>query len=260
MKINPLFRFALLAPLAFVAATVGLVLLAASWPGDLTQAVERLFSPTIRSSIWLSLWTSILSTSLALLVGVPAAYAFARDKIPGRAGLRLLLDLPLVLPPIVTGLGLLILAGFWPGFATESAGRHFGPLMVIIAQMTLAIPLAVRLLIDTFERIPTRVETMSRTLGLSAAHTFVRVSLPLARNGIVCSALLVWTRALSIFAPILIFAGAIEQRNDVLPIAILRDAGGGDLEGAKVMALLLVFVAIIVLLAIRRLGGRLLVG
>ncbi|MFN8547649.1 MAG: ABC transporter permease [Candidatus Eisenbacteria bacterium] len=265
-RANLLFRISLLLCLGALSLFVGLFLLAALVYCGPTRMAELLSRPEARASIWLSLWTSALSTLLALLFGIPSAYALTRHRVPFGAALDILLDLPIVLPPLVAGFSLLLLYAFLGkliGSRTlESLGLdlRFSRPGIVLAQFTIAAPLAVRVMRAAFQEVPVRLEFMARSLGSGEAEAFRRVSLPMARNGILAGTILVWARSIAEFGPILIFAGAVRGKTDVLPISIFLSFSNGEIENGVALSALLVVIGVVALAVIRRLGGKLVVG
>lgn len=266
VKANRAFRLLLRASLGVLALFVALFLLANfvyAGPGRLWALLAR---PETLQSLWLSVWTSSVATALALALGVPAAYTLARHRIRGGAFLDILLDLPIVLPPLVAGFSLLLLYALIERvFGREAVtgspvDLRFSRAGIVLAQFTIAAPMAVRVLRAAFADVPRRAELMARSLGASEAGAFARVSLPLARNGILAGTILVWARSVAEFGPILVFAGAVRGKTDVLPIGIFLAFSNGEIEGGVALSVLLVLLGALALLAIRRFGGRLVVG
>ncbi|HMB68421.1 MAG TPA: ABC transporter permease [bacterium] len=259
------FRAAFWSALVLLAAFVALFLSAGFLYAGPGRLLEILLRPEARASILLSLGTSTVATALALAFGVPAAYALTRWRVPGRAVLDVLLDLPIVLPPLVAGFSLLLLYAVIermvsPGITGSALDLRFSKEGIVLAQFTIAAPLAVRILRATFSDVPVRLETMARSLGTGEAGTFARVSLPLARHGILAGTILVWARSVAEFGPILVFAGAVRGKTDVLPIAIFLAFSNGEIENGVALSVLLILLGAVALAAMRRLGGRLVVG
>ncbi|MEZ5066233.1 MAG: ABC transporter permease subunit [bacterium] len=259
------FRVAFLLALTTLAAFVALFLGAGflySGPGRMLELLAR---PAARESVLLSLGTSGVATALAMAAAIPAAYALTRWRIPLRGAIDVLLDLPIVLPPLVAGFSLLILysvieRAFGPGLRGGPLDLRFTREGIVLAQFAIAAPLAVRVLRASFAEVPVRLETMSRSLGRSEASTFFGVTLPLARNGILAGTILVWARSVAEFGPILVFAGAVRGKTDVVPIAIFLAFSNGEIENGVALSLLLIGLGVVALAGIRRLGGRLVIG
>jgi molybdate transport system permease protein len=173
----------------------------------------------------------------------------------------MLLDLPIVLPPLVAGFCLLLLytvlertlAGDITGSPFDLRFTRQG---IILAQFTIAAPLAVRILRAAFSEVPQRLETMSRSLGAGEAVTFARVSVPMSRNGIIAGIIMVWARSIAEFGPILVFCGAVRDKTDVLPIAIFLAFSNGELENGVALSALLILLGGLAIAGIRRIGGE----
>lgn len=260
------------------------------------QNVELLsvfHSPEIRYAAQLSLFTSIATTLLSLIVAVPIGYLLSRFRPPenrllggavtfGKAVFDALLDIPIVLPPLVIGLSLLILFnqtdggvaaqaaftnvmnaignwwdghfGQWIAFPNGFRGITFAIPGVILAQFLVAAAFAVRTLRTAFDEISPRKEQVALTLGCTRAQAFRMVVLPEARRGLLAAATLTWARAMGEFGPILVFGGATRNKTEVLPTTVFLELSVGNLEAAVSVSLLMVGMAMVVLVAVRLLG------
>jgi molybdate transport system permease protein len=168
-----------------------------------------------------------------------------------------LFDIPIVLPPMVTGLCLLIL------FQTPAArfieqGMRFTYQVsgVILAQFVIAAAFAIRIMRQTFDHLPERPEDVARTLGCSRFQAFRLITLPMARRGMAAAFSVAWARSLGEFGPILVFAGATRMKTEVLPTTVWLELSVGNLEAAVAVSLLLVLLAVLVLLVLRWTGER----
>ena len=229
------------------------------------EAKAMMNNEDIQHSIRLTLITCTVSTLLSLLVAVPAGYLMSRYAFPGKTLVDAILDIPIVLPPLVVGLSLLILFNQMPpaflgvGTFEEIIRRVFGPNAgvtfnvpaVILAQFAVSCAFAVRTMRNTFDQISPRTEQVARTLGCSRARAFFSVVIPESWRGISTAGTLAWTRAMGEFGPILVFAGTIRGRTEVLSSTVFLEISIGNLEGAVVVSLLMVGIAIIVLVAVR---------
>jgi ABC-type sulfate transport system permease component len=161
-----------------------------------------------------SLWTSIVSATLSTLMmgtfGVPLGYILARFAFPGRGIVSLALYLPLVFPPVVSGIVLLLLYGpYGPiGGILTNMGLEVDNTVagVVIAQVFVAIPFVVVASRSAFESIDPKLEQVAATLGHERWSLFWRVSLPLARNGIIAGLVLGWLRAMGEFGATVVLA------------------------------------------------------
>ncbi|HYH68598.1 MAG TPA: ABC transporter permease [Urbifossiella sp.] len=228
--------------------------LAYTSPGAVGRALA---SPEVRAAVWLTLLSCSASAVLSLWVGVPLGYLLARTRFPGKAVVDLLVDVPIVLPPLVVGLSLLILFQTPPGLALQ---QHltvtYAVPAVVLAQFTVAAAFAVRTMRVTFEQISPRTEDVAMTLGCSRGRAFWLVTLPEARRGVLAAGTLAWARSLGEFGPILVFAGATRMRTEVLSTTVFLELSVGDLEAALAVSVLMIAVAVAVLVLTRALGLR----
>jgi molybdate transport system permease protein len=217
---------------------------------------EALGSEEIRYAIKLSLLSCSLTTILALWAAVPLGYLMSRYQFRGKALLDAVLDVPIVLPPLVIGLGLLILFQTVVGqFIEENLLEvTFAVPSVVLAQFTVATAFAVRTMRVTFDQINPRQEQVALTLGCSRGQAFWRVVLPEARHGLVTAATLAWARSLGEFGPILVFSGATRMRTEVLPTTVFLELSIGNLKAAVAVSLLMVAAAVVVLIIVRVYG------
>lgn len=225
-----------------------------STPGDLLAALQ---SREIQHSIFLSLLTCSLTALLSLIVAVPIGYLLARRKFFGKALMESILDIPIVLPPMVIGLCLLILFQTRLGGAVDAVIPFtytvFG---VVLAQFVIGAAFAIRTMRSTFDQLSCRPEDVAMTLGCSRGGAMWRVTLPAAGKGMVAAASVAWARSLGEFGPVLVFAGATRMRTEVLPTTVWLELSVGNLEGAIGVSLLMVFFAMVVLVAMRLMGER----
>jgi molybdate transport system permease protein len=236
-------------------------LLAYTNPGSFRAALGN---PYIRYSIRLSLVSCTITALLSLWIAVPTGYLFSRHRFPGKTLLDTLLDVPIVLPPLVVGLGLLILFTTPTGQTLDALcmrffGSHvtFAVPAVLLAQFTVACAFAVRTMRATFDEIPARYEQVALTLGCTQSQAFWRVVIPQARGGMLVAACIAWARALGEFGPILVFAGATRGHTEVLSTSVFLELSIGNIEAAASVSMLMVGSAIIILALVRICGARL---
>jgi molybdate transport system permease protein len=217
---------------------------------------DALASEEIRYAIRLSLLSCSLTTLLALWAAVPLGYLMSRYEFRGKALLDAVLDIPIVLPPLVIGLGLLILFQTALGqlFEENVLQVTFAVPSVVLAQFTVATAFAVRTMRVTFDQISPRQEQVALTLGCSRGQAFWRVVLPEARRGLVTAGTLAWARSLGEFGPILVFSGATRMRTEVLPTTVFLELSIGNLKAAVAVSLLMVAAAVVVLVIVRVYG------
>lgn len=180
------------------------------------------------------------ATALVLVPGVAAAYFLARYRGPLRGALDTLLSLPLVLPPTAVGLALLELLarrrplGAW--LAAHGIEVVFTWKAVVLATAVMSFPLLVRSARTAFEDVDPRLVGLARTLGSGPLAAFFRVTLPLARRGVLAGVVLAFSRALGEFGATILVAGNIPGRTQTLALAIFQQVQAGRDEAAVRLA------------------------
>jgi molybdate transport system permease protein len=189
---------------------------------------------------------ALAATLLMLVPGVAVAWLLARRRFPGKAVVETLVSLPLVMPPVATGLLLLWLFGRRGpiGGLLDRAGIDvvFTPAAVVIAMAIMGLPLLVRTARAGFEQVTRRYEQIAETLGAGPWRVFTTVTLPLASRNILAGALLGFTRALGEFGATIVVAGSIPGRTRTLAVGIYSFTETGQDEQAG--ALLLISIAL----------------
>ena len=213
------------------------------------------------SALVLSLRVAVLATVVNALVGVPLAYLLARRRFTGRALLDLLVTLPLVLPPTVTGYYLIVLLGRrgWLGaplYAATGWTIAFTWYAAVVAATVMALPLLVRTARAAIESVDRDLEQAAYTLGRSEWRTALEVTLPLARNGILAGLVLAFARALGEFGATLMLAGNIPGKTATVPLAIYTAVQTGEQSTVLVLVAILTALSCVVLVAAGRLGAR----
>jgi molybdate transport system permease protein len=178
--------------------------------------------------IWLTFGVAVLSTALILPLGVALAWLLARPGWRGKSLVETLVALPLVMPPVATGLILLKLLGrrgaigYW---LEQRLGIEivFTWRAVVIAMGVMSFPLLVRTARVAFQEINPRLEQIARTLGAGEMRVFFTVSLPLAGRGIVAGTLLAFARALGEFGATIMVAGNIPGRTSTIALSIYEN-------------------------------------
>ncbi|MGH2920217.1 MAG: ABC transporter permease [Solirubrobacteraceae bacterium] len=224
-------------------------------PGELISSLD---DPGVLDALWLSLRTTLAALAIIVVVGTPAAYLLATRRFKGRELVITLVELPLVLPPAVAGVGLL--ATFGPagliGGAIEDAGIRivFETVAVVIALTFVAAPFFLRSAQAAFASVDRTWLEASRTLGSSEARTFLRVAIPAAAPGLLAGLALAWGRALGEFGATLIFAGSFRGRTQTAPLAIYERLGT-DFTAALALSAVLVAASAALLLSVKLLSG-----
>jgi molybdate transport system permease protein len=211
----------------------------------------------------LSLLCSGVAVAVIVVVGTPAAYLLATRRFRGRAAVVTLIELPLVLPPAVAGIGLLAALGPQGilGGLLEDAGLRLvlTTAGVIVALTFVAAPFYLRQAQAAFEALDQSWLDASRTLGASEARTFLRIAVPGAGPGIAAGLALAWGRALGEFGATLMFAGSFRGITQTVPLAIY-DRFARDFDGALALSAVLVVVSAALLGSVKLLGGSAALG
>ncbi|WP_319507938.1 ABC transporter permease [uncultured Methanolobus sp.] len=225
---------------------------------DPVSLITNVLSHEIGFAIRLSLITSVISTLICILVSIPVSYAFSRYDFPGKTFITTILDMPMALPPIVAGLGLLLI------FGTSTAGQYlttvglkfvFTPLGIVMAQFTVNISLMLRIIRSTFDGINPRYEYVAQTLGCTPFQAFMKTTLPLAKNGILAGSVITWSRGMGEFGAVLMLAGATRMKTETLPIALYLNMSSGELDLAIAAATILICISGITLYLFELKGG-----
>ncbi|HKY25639.1 MAG TPA: ABC transporter permease [Gaiella sp.] len=236
--------------LAFLLVPIAAIFLRVP-PGELLDALG---SPVARDALRVTLATTLAAQAAILLFGTPAAYLLATRRFRGRALVITLVELPLVLPPAVAGIGLLaafgrfgLLGDTLSAFGIEVA---FTRLAVVLAIVFVAGPFFLRTAIAAFEAVDETLVDASRTLGAGPARTFARVALPLATGGLGAGAALAFARGLGEFGATIMFAGSLQGVTQTLSLAVYEQFDV-DFDTALAIGAELVAASAVLLLAVK---------
>ena len=183
--------------------------------------------------VWFTAWVSALSTIVILPFGLAAAWLLARHQWRGKSIVETLIALPLVMPPVATGLILLKLLGRRGpigGFLHDQLGLDivFTWKAVLISLGVMSFPLLVRSARVAFEEVNPRLEQIARTLGAGEWRVFLTITAPLAARGIAAGMILSFARALGEFGATIMVAGNIPGQTSTLSLAIFQSVQLGD--------------------------------
>lgn len=225
-------------------------------PGELAGSLD---DPGALDALRLSLETTSIAVAVIVLVGTPAAWLLATRRFRGKALVITLVELPLVMPPAVAGIGLLAALGPHGllGGVVEDAGAElvFATAGVVVALIFVASPFYVRGAQAAFAAVDQTLLDAARTLGAGEARTFARVGVPAAFRGLVTGAALAWGRALGEFGATLLFAGSLRGVTQTAPLAIF-ERFGTDFTGALALSAVLVALAAFILLGVKLVSDR----
>ncbi|HAS09825.1 ABC transporter permease [Acidimicrobiia bacterium EGI L10123] len=236
---------------AFIVLPLVALLQRTPW-GDLGRLLG---DPVVTDALRLSLVSALVATVLSLLVGVPLAWVLARTDFPGRAVVRALVTLPMVLPPVVGGAALLFAFGR-RGLLGEPIYDGTGFLLpfslwgVIAANTFVAMPFLVITVEAGLRSADERYEDAAATLGASRWTIFRRITVPNAMPAVLAGAVLCWARALGEFGATVTFAGNLQGRTQTMPLAVFL-ALESDRDAAIALSLVLIAVSLAVLIPLR---------
>jgi molybdate transport system permease protein len=243
-----------------VPAAIGVVFLVLPLVGLVIRApwsdlLPSLAEPEVGQALRLSLLSATLATLVSVVLGVPIAWVLARSRTRGRAVLRALVTVPLVLPPVVGGVALFLvlgrqgIIGRWL-YEEFDVTIPFTTAAVVIAETFVAMPFLVISVEGALRAADARFEDVAATLGADRWTTFRRVTLPLVAPGVAAGAVLCWARALGEFGATITFAGNFPGTTQTMPLAVYL-ALQRDPDAAIVLSLVLLVVSLATLLLLR---------
>jgi len=246
--------------IAVVAAAAGagifvLPLIGLLWRALGSDVWQALTAPAVRTALWLSLVCSVSATCGSVVFGLPLAWVQARADFPGRALLRGLTMLPIVLPPVVGGVALLFAFGR-RGLLGPWLDHYLGVRLpfttagAVLAETFVAMPFFILTVEGALRSIDHRLEDAARTLGAGRWTVFGRVTLPLIRPSLQAGAVLCWARALGEFGATITFAGNFPGRTQTVPLAVYL-ALETNPEAGIVLSLILLGISLAVLVGLR---------
>ncbi len=222
---------------------------------SLPELAETVKDDEVRSSIWLTLWTSMAATTLFAIAAIPFSYLLARKHFPLKGLVTGIIDLPIVIPHSAAGLALLSIMSRSSllGKAADKMGFSFvGSSAGIMAAMAfVSIPYLINSARDGFLAVPERLEKAALNLGASPFRVFLTVSVPLAARPILSGLILMWARGMSEFGAVLIIA----YRPMITPILIYERFGAFGLKYAQPVAVLFIAVCLVFFITLRLLAG-----
>ena len=242
--------FAVLAVLFLVLPVVGLVV-RAPWGTIGTELTQ----PESLEALRRSMVCASRATLLCLVLGVPLAWVLARGELPGRALLRALVTVPLVLPPVVGGIALFTALGR-RGIVGRWLDEWFGISLpfttaaVVVAEAFVALPFLVIAVEGSLRAADQRLEEAAATLGAGRWYVLRRVTLPLVAPGLAAGTVLCWARALGEFGATITFAGTFPGTTRTMPIEVYL-ALQRDPSAAIALSLVLLVVSVLVLAGLR---------
>jgi molybdate transport system permease protein len=235
---------------------LGLPLLALLLRVDPSSLIERLGDPAVVEALELSLVTSTAAALAVVMLGLPVAYLLATRTFRGKRLVEVLVDLPMVLPPTVSGFALLLAFGRMGlgGRALAFFGLSipFTTLAVVVAQVFMSAPFFIGPARAGFTSVDRRYRDAAATLRAPEPVVFLRVIVPLSLPSLLAGAGMSWARALGEFGATITFAGNLPGQTQTMPLGVYV-ALQQDLEVAVTLSLILVVMAVALLVGLRSL-------
>lgn len=223
------------------------------------HVIRALQSPHLSSSLLISLFTTLCTAVIIFLFGTPLAFVMARYNFWGKNLLNIAIDLPMVIPPSVAGIGLLLAFGrrsmFGEFIQQFGVSVSFTAAAVIMAQIYISAPFYIRSTRSGFLVVNGDMETMARTLGASWWSAFRRITLPIVKPYMISGILTSWARALGEFGATIMFAGSFMGKTETMPLAIYS-AMNDDLGVAIVLANILLACSMTLMVCVRILSSK----
>jgi len=230
-------------------------LLALLWRAPWGSVLDIMRSPVALDALRLSMITATAATILATVLGVPLAWLIAKSQLPGTGIVRALVLVPLLIPPVVSGVALLAAfgrRGALGGFLYDTFGVQlpFTTAGVVLAEAFVAMPFLVIAVEGGFRSLNSQFEEAADTLGASRWTIFRRITLPLIAPALGAGMVLCWARALGEFGATITFAGNFPGVTQTMPLAVY-EALESDPSVAIALSLLLILICVIVLVMLR---------
>ncbi len=210
---------------------------------------DSVTSPLAIKALVITLVVSLIVAAIGSVMGTIVAWVLVRDQFPGKRFINALIDLPFALPTIVAGLTLLALYGPDSPFGVHLA---FTRVAVVIALLFVTLPFVVRSVQPVLIELDREVEEAAASLGASNATTFRRIVLPALRPAIVSGAALAFARSVGEIGSLLLIIGKVQ----IASIVIFDDIESDATQAAAALSVVLLALSLVILVLIRRLGGR----
>jgi sulfate transport system permease protein len=230
-----------LIPLAAVAAK--------AFSGGLSAFWSSVTSSVALQALAVTLVVSLLVAAIGAVMGTLVAWVLVRDQFPGKRVINALIDLPFALPTIVAGLTLLALYGPGSPFGVHLAYTRAA---VLVALLFVTLPFVVRSVQPVLIELDREVEEAAASLGASNATTFRRIVVPSLRPAILSGAALAFARSVGEIGSLVLVVGKVQ----IASIVIFADIESDAPQAAAAVSVVLLVLSLLVLVLIRRLGGR----
>ncbi|MSP79116.1 MAG: sulfate ABC transporter permease subunit CysT [Dehalococcoidia bacterium] len=213
-----------------------------------------------QGALFLTLWTGAIMTVINVVMGTLTAYVLVRYQFPGKALLNAIIDMPVAIPTLVSGLMLVILLGPQEviGKWLDAVGIHiiFNWPAIVIALLFTTFPLVVRAVQPVLEELEIDQEEAAYSLGATQWQTFRHVMLPALRPAVISGGLLTFARALGEFGSIVLVAGNLPGKTLTAPVYILGEIESGSPRSASAMSLVLLTISFVMIILLDWLQRR----
>lgn len=227
-------------------------------------------------SLNLTVVTTLITTLIASILGIPTAYALSRYRIPGMSVVETLFSSLIVMPGSVIGICLIVMFNYGPLWKLQNAlGFKFAHSLfpgMVIASLVLSFALGLSAWKAAFDSVNPRFEQVARSLGSSRWRAFRTVTFPLAKSGIIAGIILAWTRAMAEFSAVLFFCGTFRElpdtrfsdftrliqmdKADWVSVAVWAQVEFGNIEYGFALAYVLVLVGGVSVYVMHRIGAK----
>ncbi|MEO8229407.1 MAG: ABC transporter permease [Chloroflexota bacterium] len=233
----------------FLGLPVAVLFIRSVFEGSLVHALT---TRVVLDALFLSLLTTAISLVITVALGLPLAYVLARRTFRGSGLLEAIVDLPIVLPPAVAGLGLLLVFGR-RGLVGDTLGLSipFTTVAVILAQTFVSAPFFIRSARTGLAGVDRDLEDAARVDGASERQLFRLITVPLVGAALAAGLVMTWARSLGEFGATIMFAGNVGGRTQTLPLVVYSEFQAGDLDASIAAAAILVLAAFGVLITVR---------
>lgn len=205
-------------------------------------------SEEVQFAIVLSMKTSFISTLICLILALPTSYFLHIKDIPFKKFIVQIINLPMSLPHLVSGIALLLLFGKM-GIGNEiyklfKLDFVFTKQGIILAQVFVNLPLTVNILNTVLSESNDKMVFVARTLGCDSWQAFKYITLPNLRMGVISATVMTWSRALGEFGAVAMLAGSTRMKTEIIPTSIYLNMSTGDVDLAVGIAVILIIISL----------------
>ncbi len=211
------------------------------------EIVDIISSKDVVDGFIMSILSSSITLIFIIIFSIPVGYALSRYSFRGHSIINTMIDVPIILPPVVIGISLLTFFGSPYGIALKAFLKEYNISVmsiigIVLCQFLVSVSYCIRAVKTAFDEIDKDYENIAMSLGCSKASSFFKVSLPLAKHGIIAGIIIAWARAIGVFGPLMVFVGT-SPRVTVMPTAIWLQINIGNTEKSIIIALIMVLIS-----------------